>query len=89
MFKSKVIVGNDALLKCDISSHVADFVSVVAWVDSQGVQLGSATRSDGRYGKNLSAFPPLSLEIKEFANLICSNLGFGAGRILNEEVVVY
>ena len=30
-----VVVGNDVLLKCNIPSFVADFVSVVAWVDSE------------------------------------------------------
>ena len=30
-----VVVGNDVLLKCNIPSFVADFVDVVAWVDSE------------------------------------------------------
>jgi hypothetical protein len=30
-----VVVGNDVLLKCNIPSFVADFVEVVAWVDSE------------------------------------------------------
>ena len=32
-----VIRGNSAILKCKIPSFVADFVSVQAWVDSEGV----------------------------------------------------
>ena len=32
----QVILGNDALMKCDIPSFVTDFVSVSAWVDSEG-----------------------------------------------------
>ena len=32
----QVILGNDALLKCDIPSFVTDFVSVSAWIDSEG-----------------------------------------------------
>jgi hypothetical protein len=31
-----VILGNSALLKCEIPSFVADFVSVVSWSDNQG-----------------------------------------------------
>ena len=31
-----VILGNDALMKCKIPSFVADFVSVVSWVDNEG-----------------------------------------------------
>jgi len=35
-----VIVRNDALLKCEVPSFVADLVSVVGWVDSSGNDLG-------------------------------------------------
>ena len=31
-----VIIGNDALLKCKVPSHVIDFVSVSGWVDNKG-----------------------------------------------------
>jgi hypothetical protein len=31
-----VIVGNSALFKCEIPSHVADFVSVESWADGDG-----------------------------------------------------
>ena len=31
-----IIVGNDALLKCNIPSFVSDFVSVMSWEDSEG-----------------------------------------------------
>ena len=31
-----IVLHNDALLKCNIPSFVADFVSVAGWVDSQG-----------------------------------------------------
>ena len=33
-----VIVGNSALVKCEIPSFVADFVSVVSWVENNGVE---------------------------------------------------
>ena len=31
-----VIIGNSALLKCEVPSFVGDFVSVVNWIDSKG-----------------------------------------------------
>ena len=33
-----VILGNSALLKCEIPSFVADFVSVVSWIDNDAVE---------------------------------------------------
>ncbi len=33
-----VIVGNSALIKCAIPSFVADFVSVVSWVENNGLE---------------------------------------------------
>ena len=35
LLKAFVIHGNDALLKCEIPSFVADFVSVESWIDNQ------------------------------------------------------
>ena len=35
LLKAFVIHGNDALLKCEIPSFVADFVSVDSWIDNQ------------------------------------------------------
>jgi len=40
VFMANVIVGNDALLKCDIPSFVQDFVSVDGWLDSEGKNIG-------------------------------------------------
>ena len=31
-----VILGNSALVKCEIPSFVADFVSVVSWINNEG-----------------------------------------------------
>ena len=30
-----VVLGNDAILKCSIPSFVADFISVIGWVDNE------------------------------------------------------
>ena len=35
LLKAFVIHGNDALLKCEIPSFVADFVSVESWIDNK------------------------------------------------------
>ena len=37
--EDSVIVGNDVVIKCNIPSFVDDFVSVTAWVTSEGTQL--------------------------------------------------
>ena len=34
---AQVIMGNEVILKCDIPSFATDFVSVVSWVDSEGL----------------------------------------------------
>ena len=41
-----VIQGNDVLLKCKIPSFVADFVSVVGWIDDRLKPLGSNNLRD-------------------------------------------
>ena len=33
--KVYVIIGNSALVKCEIPSFVSDFVAVVSWVDNE------------------------------------------------------
>ena len=35
--EEQVILGNDVLLKCNIPSFEADFVTVASWVDSEGL----------------------------------------------------
>ena len=41
-----VIQGNDVLVKCKIPSFVADFVSVVGWIDDRLKPLGSNNLRD-------------------------------------------
>ena len=48
--KAYVINGNSALLKCEIPSHVADFVSVESWVDNQGEEFFSEINNN--YGND-------------------------------------
>ena len=48
-----VILGNSALLKCEIPSFVADFVSVVSWSDNQGLEYYSSSSNRRQsYGKD-------------------------------------
>lgn len=42
-----VIRGNSAIIKCEIPSFVADFISVDLWVDSDG---GSYYPNNDQYG---------------------------------------
>ena len=56
--KVHVILGNSALVKCDIPSFVADFVSVVSWLDNDGMEyfpsnLGTFKQILGQYTSNL------------------------------------
>ena len=37
-----VIIGNSALMKCDVPSFVADFVSVNSWINDQGQEYFSS-----------------------------------------------
>ena len=48
-----VIIGNTALMKCEIPSFVADFVSVESWKDNKNNEY--FTGISNNYGK----FPPL------------------------------
>ena len=53
----EVIGGNDAIIKCSIPSFVIDFVSVVAWVDSEGAQyLAGINNGNLTAGSNLAYF---------------------------------
>ena len=47
---AQVILGNEVLLKCDIPSFVADFVSVASWVDSEGLTI-SVNQNYGKFTK--------------------------------------
>lgn len=33
-----IVDGNDALMKCKVPSYVADFATVVGWVDSEATE---------------------------------------------------
>lgn len=47
-----VIVGNDALMKCEIPSFVADFVTVVGWQEAGSNKQIYAAKDMSRLGKN-------------------------------------
>ena len=47
-----VIIGNVALLKCEIPSFVADFVSVVSWTDEQEIEFFPSDQSMGKLVNN-------------------------------------
>ena len=53
-----VIVGNDVVIKCNIPSFVTDFLSVVAWVNSEGseFQPGPESGKDTRLSHVLSNY---------------------------------
>ena len=57
VFKGNVMRGNDIILKCIFPSHVADMVSVTAWVDSEGISY--VIRGEyGNYSQNYNLALP-------------------------------
>ena len=44
-----VITGNTAIIKCEIPSFVADFVSVESWKDNKGNQYFSNSNNYGNF----------------------------------------
>ena len=57
-----VIVGNSALLKCEIPSFVADFVTLESWVDSLGNEYFSGLNSN--YGNDLCSELECNVKLK-------------------------
>ena len=43
VWDESVLVGNSAILRCQIPSFVADFVSVQSWQDEEGVHYSHTT----------------------------------------------
>ena len=61
IFRATVINGNDALLKCDIPSFVADFVQVSGWIDSEGSTILPGANANSTSGKGSVSYLVLSL----------------------------
>ena len=52
--ESYVILGNDALVKCDIPSFVTDLVQIIGWTDSEGKEFGQTGNSNfGKFAKTV------------------------------------
>ena len=62
-YKANVINGNDALLKCEIPSFVADFVIVESWIDSNENEYFAEVNTN--YG-NRSSIVILALFVYKF-----------------------
>ena len=54
--EEQVILGNDVFLECSIPSFEADFVSVAAWVDSEGKSYSVDRHYGNFFIKCISAF---------------------------------
>lgn len=52
--KEYVMRGNAALVRCTIPSFVADFVSVVAWIDEEGLEYVPSSQENMGEGKTSS-----------------------------------
>ncbi len=53
MPKKYVVEDNDVLLSCELPSHVADFLRVTAWLDSEGHELGHGAQGIACYSPML------------------------------------
>lgn len=45
-----VILGNDVLIRCRVPSFVGDFVDIVGWIDSDGVNFVPERQNYGKFG---------------------------------------
>ena len=66
-----VIVGNDALLKCEIPSFVADLVRVTSWLDNDGNTFQTGAES---FGKLDSVTRTLELRAAGICTLFMSHI---------------
>ena len=46
-----VLLRNDVLFKCNIPSHISDFITVIGWVDSEGSSHTAAQNAIGKLGQ--------------------------------------
>lgn len=55
MDKEYIIKGNSAIMKCSVPSFVSDYVSVVSWVDENGIEYKSTGNySDSKKPSNVT-----------------------------------
>lgn len=76
-----VIRGNSAVLKCKIPSFVADFVSVQAWVDSEGKHYYPNNNYGNFRGKGSRSGRSLELEGLFGAKRVYLRLGLTYGSL--------
>ena len=57
-----VIVGNDVVIRCNIPSFVSDFLSVTAWVTSEGSEFQSRTQSGINYLYSILSRPTVGID---------------------------
>ena len=67
--KVYVIIGNSALIKCQIPSFVADFISVTSWVDNDGIEYFPANNNNGIQIKNFEEMGHKNRAILEYFKL--------------------
>ena len=70
--QAHVIRGNDALVKCDIPSFAADFVSVLNWIDDQG----STLSAEGNFLVDVSTIKMLWIVMTPPYAVISIQIGF-------------
>ena len=66
--RENVLLNNDVLFQCNIPSFISDFVSVLAWVDSEG---SSFSAGQNKFGNPLvQKLDPLFLGLRSLRRTI-------------------
>ena len=63
-----VISHNEAILSCSLPSHTAEFLSIVAWVTSEGVTLTNSRRGIDQYSAGVCVVSVWSQNIENIQN---------------------
>ncbi|CAM1309784.1 Uncharacterised protein at_DN2487 [Pycnogonum litorale] len=50
VYDEYVILGNTAVLKCNIPSYISDYVQVISWMINEDVRISSNYQQDNKYG---------------------------------------
>jgi hypothetical protein len=52
-----VMVGNDAIVRCQLPSFLADLVQVEGWITSEGVQIAQSLKNIGNFRRRGPSVP--------------------------------
>lgn len=85
MYDGYVIIGNTAVLKCKISSYVAEYVMVTSWVQDGTVNIYPNTDIGGKYVvlANGDLYISNVTPSDSYKNYTCRTVNRLTGKLLN------